>query len=285
MAGRNLFGKCIFCEYAGRSDHLNSHIATMHPGATLLASPPEKFRCCPGKPNMLVMVDKYKRHGEEERDAYRWGYCYSCCKLIKSKKTTILEFEGHCCKPKQTRVRKVVEEGKVAYVNKSSIAVSTVKSIMKEFGIKHELDDVNYDFCLKESLKSHLRALKKSDALPVSTESIIKRFKNQKSFKNPKYKDVLKCFEDKEKEYRDTKHADFIELCDSDDDEEETFDECDDCIFPMLIDYCQRTNKTAHQHDILEEQRIAMIQKDSEIDDMKEEIARLKKIVEHQSFR
>jgi len=285
MANKNLFGACIFCEYKGRSDHLNSHIATMHPGATLLAAPPEKFRCCPGKPNMLVMVDKLKRHGEEERDAYRWGYCYGCNKLIKSNKTTILKFEAHVCQPKQIRVRKVVEEGKVAYVNKSTLPVTTIKSILKKFNIKPEVDDVTFDFSLEETLKEYIRSQKK-DAAPVEPKgSIIDRFKALPCLKRKAYTPVLGYFEEQEKQYREKHRVDQIDLDSDDEDKDKPFDECEDFMFNLLIELGVRTNKESHQHDTLEQQRLALLEKDERIDDMKEEIARLKKIMEHQSFR
>lgn len=273
---------CIFCEYKGRLDHLHDHIAVMHPGKDLLATPPTGFSICPGKPNLLVMVEKKKRHGEEERNAYRWGFCYGCNKIVKSKKTTIVEFEAHCCKPKQVRLRKVVDAaGKAEYVSKTSLHVSTIKSILKKLNIKPQVDDVNLDFCLEESLKEHFKDIKKT-AQPIAPRGSLVESCKKTKWPNKK---ALELFEQYEKYYTDTYTTNQIELEDDDEDKDKPYDECDDFLFPLIMSACTKTNKEAHQHETIEEQRAVLLQKDAEIDSMKEQIARMTKIIEHQSFR
>jgi len=231
------------------------------------------------------MIDKIKRHGEDERDAYRWGYCYGCNKLIKSNKTTILKFEAHACLPKQTRVRKVVTAGTVDYVSRTNMTVSAIKAVLKEFDIKPEVDDINFDFCLKETLKAYVRKNKMAAPSAEPKGSIVERFKAIPSLKRKMYLPVMQYFEEQEKAYKDKYRVDQIDLDSDDEDKDKPYDECDDFLFNMLIDGCVRKNKESHQHDTLEQQRLALQDKEARIDEMKEEICRLKKIIEHQSFR
>jgi len=254
----------------------------MHPAKDLLAAPPTGFSVCPGKPNILVQVEKKKRHGEEERNAYRWGFCYGCKKIVKSKKTTILEFESHACLPKQVRTKRVVDPaGKIDYVNKTSLQISTIKSILKKFNIKPEVDDVNLDFCLEESLKEHFKDIKKTAAPAAPRGSLVELCKKQK-WPNKK---ALELFEHHETYYTDKYTSDQIELEDDDEDKDKPYDECEDFLFPLVMSACAKTNKEAHQHETIEQQRQTIDQKNAEIDEMKEQIERMKKIIEHQSFR
>jgi hypothetical protein len=275
---KNLFGKCYLCEYSGRSDHLNEHIATMHPGKQILAAPPSKFMVCPGKPNLLVMVERYKPHGKEESNVYRWGYCYGCNKQIKTKgKATLTAFEVHVCKPKQVRTKKVkAEDGKVERVVANTIRIVEVEKMFKAVGFPVEYDDIS-EMDIKESLKATKEELGKGLSAP--TEDIITRLKKEPRLKaldiERREKEAIACYA--------ARNADTSDV--DSDEEEEPYDGYSNVLVPLLYNMIGAVKKSSHQHDTIAEQRIELLQKDAELDNMKEEILRLKKIIEHQSFR
>ena len=133
-AGVSLERHCPFCDYYGRTDHVNRHVAAKHPLEAFKVALPDNFMFVPTRPliivrkdpvvakvltkgNITYVTEDYAKGLGDQRNVYNRGYCYECEHHIagnkKNRAEDLTPFIAHKCKEKVEKPwkRKPATEG------------------------------------------------------------------------------------------------------------------------------------------------------------------------------